>query len=240
MALYAELIRSYFNYIYNPVYDFTIAHRYLYRALQISCIDKFTSFNDGERILCAGVGTGNEIFHILMKNNKVNIIGVDFSSSALRRAYEKAIKLGASIEVSNMDILDLKFESGCFDKVLCLHVMDFIPHVERATAEIIRVLKDGSEFVVTYPSEIENPRLGVTLLKDSFNQNIRSGSFLKGLLRFLAQIVMSTIYVPLLLRLKKRKYSCEELRLIFTRLITRNFQIESFPMYQDFIVYGKK
>lgn len=240
MALGAKLMSAYFNFIYNPVYDFTIAHRYLYRTLQTSCVDKFTEFNDGDRVLCAGVGTGNELFHILMKNNKVDIVGVDYSNSALKKAYKKAIKLGVKIEVSNMDVRNLEFASGCFDKVLCVHVMDFIPHVERATTEIIRVLKAGGEFVITYPSEIENSRLGVTLLKDSFSQNIHAGNFAKGSLRFLAQMIMSTIYVPLLLRFKKRKYSCEELRLIFAKLITHDFQIESFPMYQDFIVYGKK
>lgn len=235
-----KLMRAYFSFVYNPVYDFTIANLSLYRTLQTSCVDKFTGFNDGDRVLCAGVGTGNELFHILMKNNKVDIVGVDYSNSALEKAYKKAIKLGVKIDVSNMDVRDLQFASRCFDKVLCLHVMDFIPQSERATTEIIRVLKDGGEFVITYPSEIENSRLGATLLKDSFSQNMHDGNFAKGSLKFLTQVTMSTIYLPLLLRSKKRKYSYEELCLIFTRLGTGDFQIESFPLYHDFIVYGRK
>jgi ubiquinone/menaquinone biosynthesis C-methylase UbiE len=233
-------MRVYFDLAYNPVYDFTIANRYLYQTLQTSCIDKFASFNDGDRVLCAGVGTGNEISRILMKNGKVNIVGVDYSNSALHKACKKVEKMGVRIEVSNMDVRDLKFACNCFDKVLCMHVMDFIPQSEIATSEIIRVLKDSGEFVITYPSETENSKLGVTLLKDSLSQNIRPGNLVKGSLTLLAQLLMSSLYMPLLLRSSKRKYSYDELRLIFAKLVTCEPEIEPFPLYQDFIVYGRK
>lgn len=239
MSFSGKLIRVYFDYIYNPVYDFTTAQRALYKELQNKCIDKF-EFDDGNRVLCAGIGTGNEIVHILKRNSKVSIVGVDYSSTVLRRAYKKALALGATIEALHMDIRDLKFSTGSFDKVLCLHVMDFIHDDDKATAEIIRVLRSGGEFVITYPSEKEGAKLGINLLRDSFRKEIGAGNRLKGFSRFLAQTVMGMAYLPLLLRPKKRKYTNKELRSVFVKLAIRDFRIDAYPMYQDFIVYGRK
>ena len=239
LVLGAKLMRAYFDFMYNPVYDLTTAQRGLYQRLQTTCVDKF-KFHDGDRVLCAGVGTGNEVVHILRRNNKANIVGVDYSGTALRKAYRKALELDARIDVFTMDVRNLKFATETFDKVICLHVMDFIPDYEKATAEIIRVLKRGGEFVITYPSEKEGSRLGINLLKDSIHQNLGAGNHIKGFPRFLAQIAMSTVYIPLLLRSKKRPYSCNELEAMFLKLTTGDFHIEAYPMYQDFIVYGRK
>ncbi|MFC1929068.1 class I SAM-dependent methyltransferase [Chloroflexota bacterium] len=235
-----KLLRTYFDFIYNPVYDFTAAQRSLFQALQTKCIDKFTQFNEGDTVLCAGVGTGNEIVNILKRNNKVSVVGVDYSSTALHKASKKALSIGQSIHVFNMDVQNLEFESGIFDKVLCIHVTDFLQDNEKATAEITRVLKRGGEFVITYPSEKENSELGINLLKDSLHQNLRSGNRIKGLTRFLAQTMMGTVYLPLLLRSKRKCYSSEDLQRMFVKLVDGDFQIEAYPAYQDFIVYGRK
>lgn len=234
------LMRAYFNFIYNPVYDFTTAQRHLYRTLHTACIDKFTKFNEGDRVLCAGVGTGNEIINILKISNEVSIVGVDYSCTALQKARAKASSLGASIDILTMDIRNLELATGSFDKVLCLHVMDFIQEDEKATAEMIRVLKNDGEFVITYPSEKEGWELGINLLKDSISQNLGTENNIKGLLRLVAQMAMSSVYLPLLLRPKKRKHSREELQVMFVKLVSGDFHIEAYPMYQDFIVYGRK
>lgn len=232
-------MQSYFNFIYNPVYDFTTAQLGLYKEMQNKCLDKF-EFHDGDRVLCAGVGTGNEIINILKRNSKVGIVGVDFSDAALRKVCKKALSLGVTVEVLIMDIRELKFPTGSFDKAICLHVTDFIDDGNKATAEIIRALKHGGEFVITYPSEKDGSQLGINLLKDSFRRNISSGNGLKGISRFLAQSLAGTAYLPLLLRTKKRKYSNEELQNMFAKLVNGSLRIDSYPMYQDFIVYGRK
>ena len=239
MDFRTKLMQSYFNFIYNPVYDFTTAQRGLYKEMQNKCLDKL-EFHDGDRVLCAGVGTGNEIINILKRNSKVGIVGVDYSGAALRKVYRKASTLGVMVEVLTMDIRELKFPTGSFDKAICLHVTDFIDDDEKATAEIIRVLKSGGEFVITYPSEKEGSQLGINLLKDSFHKNIGSGNRLKGISRFLAQTLVGTVYLPFLLRPKKRKYSNEELQYMFAKLVIGEVHIDSYPLYQDFIVYGRK
>ena len=234
-----KLMQAYFNHAYNPIYDFATGRLNRYRQLQERCVNKL-ELKDKERVLCVGVGTGNEILHILKMNRNVNIVGVDYSNTALKKAYEKALRLGKEIDAFIMDVQCLQFEAESFDKVLCIHVMDFVEENDKVTNEILRVLKDGGRFVITYPSDKEGPRLAVNLLSDSVRHSINSGKHrVRAILECLAQVVVGTVYMPLLFR-KKRSYSRSELEAMLTQSTTGDCQIEEDTVYQDFIVYGEK
>jgi len=233
-------MQAYFNYAYNPIYDFATGRLNRYRQLQERCVDKL-ELKDKERVLCVGVGTGNEVLHILRRNRGVDIVGIDCSRTALRKAYMKAQRLGREIRVLTMDAKSLQFEAKSFDKVLCIHVMDFIEEDEKVTGEILRVLKPGGRFVITYPSDKEGLRLAVNLLSDGVRQSINSGKHhVRALLECLAQMLVGIVYLPLLFRPKRKSYSRGELEAMITRLTTGDCQIEEDPVYQDFIVYGEK
>jgi len=118
MSFTTKLMQAYFNFAYNPVYDFTTARLSLYRKLQGRCVSRL-ELRDNDKVLCVGLGTGNEIFHILQMNRNVDIIGIDYSSTALRKAYKKALRLGKEIELLLMDARNLEFTAGSFDKVIC-------------------------------------------------------------------------------------------------------------------------
>ena len=79
-----------------------------------------------------------------------------------------------------MDIRDLKFQNDYFEKVLYIHVMDFINEYEDATSELIRVWKPNREFVIKYPTEEENAKLTTNLIKDSFRKSIPGKRIYKG------------------------------------------------------------
>ncbi len=240
MNLGSRMMQAYFNYAYNPVYDFTTARLNCYRKLHERCVGKL-KFEDNDRVLCVGLGTGNEIFHILEMNRNVGIVGVDYSHTALQKAYKKALALGKEIELRLMDARLLQFPVGSFNRVLCIHVMDFVEENEKVTDEILRVLKDGGQFVITYPSDREGARLGVNLLSDSVRHSISSGKHrIRVLSESLARVLVGVLYLPLLLRANKKTYSCHELEAMFTELTARDFQIEEDAVYQDFIVYGRK
>jgi len=240
MSFTNKLMQAYFNYAYNPVYDFATARLNRYRKLQESCIGKL-EFEDKDRVLCVGLGTGNEVCHILRINPSVSIVGIDYSHTALQKAYKKALRLGREIEVLIMDARSLDLANGSFDKVLCIHVMDFVEENEKVTDEILRVLKDGGQFVITYPSRKEGARLGLNLLKDGIRHNVNSRkNRIKILLESLVQMLVGIVYLPLLFRPKRRAYSRRELEAMITRLTTGDFQIEEDSVYQDFIVYGRK
>jgi len=235
-----KLVQAYFNYAYNPVYDFTTGRLNRYHQLQERCVDKL-ELKDKERVLCIGVGTGNEILHILHRNRNVSIVGVDYSCTALQMAYRKALVWGKEIDAFIMDARHLEFTAGSFDKVLCIHVMDFVQENEKVTGEILRVLKPGGQFVITYPSDKEGLRLAVNLLSDSVRHSINSGKqCIRALLECLAQMLVGIVYLPLLCRPKRKSYSRSELEAMLTRLTTGDYQIEEDTVYQDFIVYGEK
>ncbi len=174
MNFTGELMQAYFNYAYNPVYDFTTGRLNRYRKLQERCVNKL-QLEDNDRVLCVGLGTGNEIIHILEMTRNVSIVGVDYSHTALRKAHAKALALGKEIKLLIMDARLLQFPPASFDKVLCIHVMDFVQENEKVTDEILRVLKPGGQFVITYPSEKEGAKLGLKLLKDSVRHETELG-----------------------------------------------------------------
>jgi len=177
----------------------------------------------------------------LQTGRNVEIFGVDYSKIALKKAYKKALRFGSEIKVLIMDVRRLEFAAASFDKVLCLHVMDFIEDNGETTKEMLRVLKRGGQFVITYPSGKEGPRLGVNLLTDSVRQGIDSGKpRIRALSESLAQMLVGIVYLPLLFRPKRKSYSRSKLEAMITQLTTGDFEIEEDPVYQDFIVYGTK
>ena len=52
-----KLMQAYFNYAYNPVYDFTTARLSRYRKLQRTCVGKL-ELKDNDKVLCVGLGNG--------------------------------------------------------------------------------------------------------------------------------------------------------------------------------------
>jgi ubiquinone/menaquinone biosynthesis C-methylase UbiE len=233
-------MKLYFDYAYNPVYDFTTARLNRYHGLQDRCIGKL-ELEDNDRVLCIGLGTGNEVVRIFRKNRNVSFVGVDYSHTALRRTLKKVLRLGIDIDVRVMDARCLEFTTGSFDKALCIHVLDFVKEKEEVTKEILRVLKDRGQFVITYPSGKEGTRLGLNLLRDNIRYNLESG---KNRFRVfsepLIQILIGTVYLPLLVRSQSKPYSLGELKGLFMQLPIMNFQIEKDSVYQDYIVYGRK
>jgi len=240
MSFAGKLMQAYFNYAYNPVYDFTTGQLNHYRQLQERCVAKL-GLEDNDRVLCVGLGTGNEIFHLLQMNENIDIVGVDYSHTALRKAYKKALALGKEIDAFIMDARHLEFAAGSFDKVLCIHLVDFVEESEKVTNEILRVLKNGGRFVITYPSAKEGPRLGINLLRDSVRHSTNSGKpCVRALLECLAQMLVGIVYLPILLRPKRKSYSRSKLEAMLTQSTTGDCQIDEDTVYQDFIVYGRK
>ncbi len=237
MSLTSKFIEFYFDRVYNPVYDLTTAKVHAYRELQQKCIGKFL-MADGDSILCVGVGTGNEIPYMFNGHKGIEITGIDTSERALKKAYQKSLKKGREIKTYRMDAQKLAYPAGRFSKVLCLHVMDFLENGGRATEEMVRVLKDGGEFVITYPSAREGVRFGARLLSDSFRRG-RVGLG-RAFLQLLLQMVVGVVYVPLLFRSKQKCYSYGELEDAFKKLKLASFHIEEYPLYNDLIVYGRK
>ncbi len=239
MTLAERLVRGYFNLVYNPLYDLTTGRINRYRKLQLECISRL-KLRDNDRVLCVGVGTGNEISHILRTNPTVNLTGIDYSEVALAKATQKALSCGKKITLTHMNAQRIDFPDESFDRVLCVHVMDFLPDQRKATSEIIRVLKKRGRFVITYPSKNEST-IGKNLFTDSINSYIDSGrSRPAAIVLTAAKMIPGLVYLPLLLRPKQHAYSDDELMSLISGQGVSEFTIENESVYCDYIVSGIK
>ena len=230
----------FFNCVYNPVYDLTTARLSYYHRLQEECISKL-GFEDDNMVLCVGVGTGNEILRILERGKKVNLVGVDISDTALRRAYEKTLALGKEIKVLRMDAHGLGFSDEAFDRVLCIHLMDFLDNAKEASQEISRVLRRGGQFVITYPSGDVGFRMVGEIMRN-ICRNLRSARLGEVISESLAVLGAMIVYSPMIL-LKapgQNLYSRESLERVFASLGFGNYNIEEDGVYRDIIAYGVK
>jgi ubiquinone/menaquinone biosynthesis C-methylase UbiE len=139
-----------------------------------------------------------------------------------------------------MDAENLTFPDNSFDKVICIHVMDFLDDPEKATAEILRVLREGGEFIITYPSAKEGRKLGMNILRESIKHRMSLGqNHARAILGSVAQLMMGMAYLPIMLRPKSIVYSKLALKNLISGF-TNEFRIEEYPNYCDFIVHGSK
>ena len=229
----------YFNRIYNPVYDFIVAQNTPYNRLQQACIEKL-ELADGDRLLCAGVGTGNEILRILETHPNVRITGVDLSATALNKAQRKARRIGKNIETRLMDVQELDFPPGSFDKALCVHVTDFVPDSGRAAAEMLRVLRQGGRFAITFPSGKEDIAFGMKVIGNSVREHWRRRRFHKILLVFLAAGLGTFVYLPFIFRKARREDARKDVDAIFSPLTGDSHSVDEFTVDNDYIVSGSR
>lgn len=240
MGITDKFVKAYINHVYNRFYDITTARISYYPALQRDCISRL-NIQDNDSILCVGLGTGNELFRILEHNKKVKITGIDLSEVALQKASQKSKIPGSKVTLSCMDAKNLSFSDQSFNKVLCIHVMDFVDDWKAVTREIMRVLKKDGHFVITFPSQNEGLRLGVNLVKESVRHHTNSGKkILATVTSSISLLLGGIVYLPLMFRRNHKSFTFSQLTRMMGVHNNIDFQIEEDSCYLDFIVCGEK
>jgi SAM-dependent methyltransferase len=224
------------------VYDATVGRIAPYRHLQESCVAKL-ALEPGDHILSVGVGTGNEVQRLLRAgpSTGARISAVDLSGPALKRAGKKAARLRHRLDPARMDAHHLGFRDAVFDGVICVHTMDFLTDHTQASREILRVLKPGGAFVITYPSGRGSRGLGAEVGKSAW-ASLRRGNVVSALAEAGAAAGAGAVYLPLALSLHPAEgfYSTSSLRRFLDSVGLHGAQVEEDPVYQDFIVWGRK
>lgn len=240
MGFGERLGRLYFDLLYHRVYDLTTAGLTSYRRALGGCVNKL-ELAGGDRVLCVGVGTGNEVRCILSKEASVHVVGVDVSPVALQKARQKAAREGSSIALCCMDAQALGFADMTFDKALCVHVMGFLEDDGRATAEIMRVLKDGAQFVITFPSGGGLLKLGGECAR-SIGHKFRSGRWQEAAKELLSLIGAGIINIPVCLWVKPAKgfYSRQRLETMPAEYGFTRDGMEEDRIYQEFVISGMR
>jgi len=103
----------------------------------------------GDKILDVGCGNGQLIYQF--KNDYAQLIGLEYSAHRLAQAkvnLEGLNFLGIQGSAENM----MQIESESIDRIISADVIEHIPDVYTATAEMFRVLKPGGHLVINTPN----------------------------------------------------------------------------------------
>jgi ubiquinone/menaquinone biosynthesis C-methylase UbiE len=118
-------------------------------------LDKL-SLQPGYRILDIGCGAGRHVC-ACARNSGIQVWGVDQCKADLMKAkenllFEKAYGVSHGVwQLLSGDILHLPFSDNFFDLVICSEVLEHINDDTAAMKEIIRVLKNKKNLVVSVP-----------------------------------------------------------------------------------------
>lgn len=99
----------------------------------------------GERVLEVGVGTG---INLSLYPKHCSVTGIDFSSSMLEKARERAQRKGIRhMRLLQMDAGDLKFADGSFDIVYAPYLISVVPDPVKVAQEMHRVCRSGGRII---------------------------------------------------------------------------------------------
>ena len=230
----------YFDLVYNPLYDATTARFSRYKTLQQKCI-KALDLEEARSLLCVGLGTGNELVAALRAAAQIRVSGLDLSPFALAASRRKLREMGRTADLQIMDVTRIRHPDGSFDRVLCMHVLDFVDETAAAVREIVRVLSPGGRFVLTFPSRLEGTALGIALARDEVRTALRAGRHQIAVVTdLLFKFIMGFVYVPLLARTGHHAFSEHQVHGLLEGLPVCGLAIEEEQAYQDLIVTGVK
>jgi len=100
-----------------------------------------------DRVLEVGVGTG---INLSLYPRDATVIGIDFSSSMLEKARERAARKDVphSLRLLQMDAADLKFADDSFDIVYAPYLISVVPDPVKVAQEMRRVCRPGGRIVI--------------------------------------------------------------------------------------------
>ncbi|HZB25721.1 MAG TPA: methyltransferase domain-containing protein [Vicinamibacterales bacterium] len=98
----------------------------------------------GERVLEVGVGTG---INLSLYPSDCHVTGIDFSSSMLEKARERAARKELPVRLLQMDAADLRFADDAFDIVYAPYLISVVPDPVRVAREMRRVCRPGGRII---------------------------------------------------------------------------------------------
>lgn len=109
---------------------------------------------NGERLLDLGCGPGTYTRRLAEGFREVDAIDVEADRLADFQASIDGTALADKITIQQMSADALSFADGRFDVVTAIEVLEHVPDLDGAIAEVRRVLRDGGRFAVTSPNRL--------------------------------------------------------------------------------------
>jgi ubiquinone/menaquinone biosynthesis C-methylase UbiE len=104
----------------------------------------------GLHVLDVGCGTGDDAREIAaLIGSSGRVAGIDPSATMISESKKRAAGSGLAVEFRIGDVRRLDFADAAFDRVRTDRVLMFVPEIEKAIAEIARVLRPGGRVVAS-------------------------------------------------------------------------------------------
>jgi len=117
----------------------------------------------GKKMLNCGCGTGQ--WSIPFAEMGYSVTNLDLSQNAIDYTREAFSKKGLTGSFVKDDLLNMPFESECFDVIVSFGVLEHFEDIEKPIKEMVRVLKPGGVFF----ADVITKRLSVHTIEDYFN-----------------------------------------------------------------------
>lgn len=128
--------------IWSPIYDKIFNSNIFLQARKQ--IFQETPFNNTQKILFVGVGTGADLE--LLNHYDLDITAIDFSPDMLRKARAKF--KNSRIKFLEMDAQNMTFNDMSFDYVVGSLILSVVPDADKCFQEMGRVLKQEGRIVI--------------------------------------------------------------------------------------------
>lgn len=139
----------------SPIYDkFFNSGKFLNARKQIF---QSIPFNNQQKILFVGVGTGADLELINYAN--LNITAIDYSPDMLGIAKKKFEN--STITFLEMDAQKLEFENESFDYIIANLILSVVPDATKCFQEMTRVLKQEGKIIVFDKFVPKNKKLSI-------------------------------------------------------------------------------
>lgn len=139
----------------SPIYDkffnsggFLNARKQIFQSIP---------FNNQQKILFVGVGTGADLE--LINHANLNITAIDYSPDMLGKAKKKFEN--STITFLEMDAQNIEFENESFDYVIASLILSVVPDATKCFQEMARVLKQEGEIIVFDKFAPKNKKLSI-------------------------------------------------------------------------------
>ncbi len=104
----------------------------------------------GQRLVDVGCGPGTVVIELSSDVFPTgSALGLDISDAMVQQARRRATDAGAVVEFQVADALSLPLATGTVDACRSERMLQWVPDIEGAASELVRVLRPGGKLVVT-------------------------------------------------------------------------------------------